>query len=332
MDMSDPVAPTDGTIDYYYGGMMPRGGRINWFQSLRGLGLVLEALFVVLAGLGLIRAVLWAGLGREVEDLVFDRMTIEEFGEASSDYSQVSLVSWAVIAVTGLLFVVWLWRAYRNLDAFSVRMKRFPDFWVWLGWFVPFMQFWRPKQLINDAWRGSEPGARYPDGSWLSRPVPLLMTAWWALYVFTTFSEFVSAWWLFDLTAEGVSASNGWRLATEITVAVDAVLAAAVVHLLTARQHARHDLIRAVSRDAASPPGGDGGRDVEVEETGDAREAAPAELVAGAADPFVPAATSDLKPRIGTPAWHPDPLGRAAYRWFDGRRWTDRTSDSRARA
>lgn len=330
--MSDPVAHAGGTIDYYYGGMMPGTGRINWFQSLRGLGLALEALFVVLAGLGVLRAVLWVGLNSEVEDFVFDRMTIEEFGEASADYSLMSVVSWVVIAVTGLLFVVWLWRAYRNLDAFSVTMKRYPDLWVWLGWFVPFMQFWRPKQVINDAWRGSEPAARYPDGSWLSRPVPLLMTAWWALYVFTTFSEFVSAWWLIDLTSEGVSASNAWRLVTEIGVALDAVLAAVVVHLLTARQHARHDFILAVRRDAVSSAVAAAGDGEAVEQRRGPTEAAPAEPEADAASPVGPVATSDLKPRIGKPGWHPDPLGRASYRWFDGARWTDRTSDGRASA
>jgi hypothetical protein len=82
---------------------------------------------------------------------------------------QVSNAEWIAaderIAVIGYLqgagylagaiaFIVWLYRAYHNLDAVAPDKRRFGHGWAIGGWFVPIMALWRPKQIVNDVWRG----------------------------------------------------------------------------------------------------------------------------------------------------------------------------------
>ena len=51
----------------------------------------------------------------------------------------------AVFALTALAFVVWFYRAYENLRALGVLSLRWGTGWAVGGWFVPFLNFVRPK-------------------------------------------------------------------------------------------------------------------------------------------------------------------------------------------
>lgn len=59
-----------------------------------------------------------------------------------------------LLAINGFLFFVtfvwWFQRAYRNLAK-----RELHPAWAYVGWFVPVMNLWRPKQIANRIWRGS---------------------------------------------------------------------------------------------------------------------------------------------------------------------------------
>ena len=88
----------------------------------------------------------------------------------------------AVFALTALAFVVWFYRAYENLRALGVENLRWGTGWAVGGWFVPFLNFVRPKSIANDIWRGSDPDLpaqlEQPSG-----PVPWWHHLWWALFL-----------------------------------------------------------------------------------------------------------------------------------------------------
>lgn len=56
--------------------------------------------------------------------------------------------------LTGPLFASWLFRACRNLQLYGLRLRRAPG-WAWGAWFVPVISLWWPKQVVDDAVRGS---------------------------------------------------------------------------------------------------------------------------------------------------------------------------------
>jgi Domain of unknown function (DUF4328) len=84
--------------------------------------------------------------------------------------------------VTG--FLVWFHRAYTNLHALRTEALRFRAGWAVGGWFVPILNLVRPKQVMNDIWRGSDSGAPATnDSAWHRAPVPALLQLWWAPFL-----------------------------------------------------------------------------------------------------------------------------------------------------
>jgi uncharacterized protein DUF4328 len=77
-----------------------------------------------------------------------------------------------VIFAAAGTFIAWLYRAYGNLDVASPGTRRYLQGWAIGGWFVPFMAFWRPKQVLNDVWQGGT-GYRSSALTWF----------WWANFV-----------------------------------------------------------------------------------------------------------------------------------------------------
>jgi hypothetical protein len=64
-------------------------------------------------------------------------------------------------------------RAYRELDAIPSAPRRFGGGWAVGAWFVPVLNLWRPKEIVNDIWRA---GRTEPSD---------LLTAWWVLFLAT---------------------------------------------------------------------------------------------------------------------------------------------------
>ncbi|MBA3350376.1 MAG: DUF4328 domain-containing protein [Actinobacteria bacterium] len=52
------------------------------------------------------------------------------------------------------------------------------------SWIIPIVNLWRPKQILNDIWRASDPG-RSPQVSalWRGRAVPGIFLLWWCALV-----------------------------------------------------------------------------------------------------------------------------------------------------
>lgn len=165
-------------------------------------------------------------------------------------------VFWAGVLQTGadvvvaIPFIAWLRRAYRNLGALGIRRLRFKTGWAIAGWLVPFVWFARPKSIVNDTWRASDPALerdlyRPPEGA----PVPSLVNWWWGLYV--------TAGVLYPKVDIGdrLESSIGWAifdlrrtlLADAITV-VAGILAILMVRRLTLRQEQRRARVAAGAR------------------------------------------------------------------------------------
>jgi hypothetical protein len=83
----------------------------------------------------------------------------------------IGAVQFAVYIACIVTFLRWISRAYKNLDAVAPTQRRYGTGWAIGGWFVPFLNLWRPKEIINDIWRsgGTTPG-----------PLPAI---WWGGFI-----------------------------------------------------------------------------------------------------------------------------------------------------
>ena len=164
--------------------------------------------------------------------VVLDRWVLSERLGRSATIGWLALGSQVATAV---LFVVWIHRTYANLTSLGARGQRFGTGWAVGAWFVPFLNLVRPKQIVDDTWRASD-----PDGSvgeqWTTRAVPGFVHLWWGLFV----AAGVLTWTSADSTDATDAHADLRLLALSHVVAVAAaVLAIVVVARLSDRQALR---------------------------------------------------------------------------------------------
>jgi hypothetical protein len=159
----------------------------------------------------------------------------------------VMFVAWLVAAV---LFIAWTFSAYKNVQALGARDMRFRNGWAIGAWFVPILAFWRPKQIINDVWRASDPELppTAPAYLWIDGPIPVLLTAWWALFVGGEILSRMSVR-LGASTLSAAQTSTKFDLAASAIQIIDGVLAWRVVSLVSRRIRDRADKVCALSSD-----------------------------------------------------------------------------------
>jgi hypothetical protein len=146
-----------------------------------------------------------------------------------------------------IVFIRWLRAAYRNVDVVDRPQRRYGHGWAIGSWFVPILNLWRPKQIVNDVWRA---GAREESDA---RPGFLLL-AWWLLFVISNWVANIAIRSSFgDATPEEVrSGSIAYAVSDGIDIAA-AILAILVVRAATGRLDGR------AAATAPTPDGPGGG-------------------------------------------------------------------------
>jgi len=83
------------------------------------------------------------------------------------------------LIAAGMMFLTWLWRARVNAEHLCRAEHRWSRGWTIGSWFVPVVNLWFPRQIVDDIWRTSRPGVPADtyrvDGLELSP----LVRAWW---------------------------------------------------------------------------------------------------------------------------------------------------------
>jgi hypothetical protein len=156
-----------------------------------------------------------------------------------------------VLLVVAVLFLVWFRRAYRNLEALGAQGLRFSPAWAVWAWFVPLLGLIRPKQLLNDVWRASDPELPAGDhGSWRRRPVPSVLTWWWLAFLASIAARAITTqsfhalavlltFGLLTRPLDLVRPTSGVQALADLLTVVAALLALRVVRMVTDRQEAR---------------------------------------------------------------------------------------------
>jgi hypothetical protein len=162
-----------------------------------------------------------------------------------------AIIALAVSLPAMIAWMVWMTRAYGNLDALAPAAKRHWTGWAWLGWIVPIMNLFRPKQVANDIWRASAPGS-----------LPAWLQAWWTLWIVTEVAVRI----LGRVDVESLAQFrwlDGVDGLLNLVIAVTGVLAIRVVRRLTSNQeeHSRRPPPEpAPERSAGASPPADGER------------------------------------------------------------------------
>jgi hypothetical protein len=68
-----------------------------------------------------------------------------------------ALLRIAALAFTVVFFLIWEFRAYSNLSPLKARNLEFSPGWAVGWWFIPFANFVKPYQAVQDLWLQSDP-------------------------------------------------------------------------------------------------------------------------------------------------------------------------------
>ena len=172
-------------------------------------------------------------------------------GDPGGDlYLWVGLVQALWFLVTAGLWLAWFRRAYLNLPALGARRLRYRPWWAVGAWLLPLFSLFRPKQLLNDIWRASDPELPDQSDSWRRRPVAELLGWWWLAFLASVLVR--------SITTEAVHAaadvmllgllpeqldrfqpSAGMQVLADLLTVLTGLLALRVVRRTTARQDDR---------------------------------------------------------------------------------------------
>ena len=116
--------------------------------------------------------------------------------EALVNNSRVEMIGWLQIAVyliTGVLFLMWIYRAYWNLKALGARKPAYSPGWAVGYFFVPFINLVRPYEIVKEIWRGSNPDVGVSEELAKQRGL--------SLGQYSSTSRLVGFWWVSWLAA-----------------------------------------------------------------------------------------------------------------------------------
>jgi hypothetical protein len=203
---------------------------------------------VLLAVTGLAIA-FYMGTTAEVLDLrqqfeAHEFVVVSQMAGAEEDRDDAAVFFGLAFIATAVAFLMWTYRAARNLPSLGSFGQRFSPRWAVGWWFVPVMFFFRPYQVAAEIWKGSAPdSAQGHTVDWKAGPVSPLLAWWWALWIASNIVGFLASF------AEGESERSIGALQIELlgdaVLIAAAALAVAVVWRTTKRQDERHRRIMA---------------------------------------------------------------------------------------
>jgi hypothetical protein len=205
---------------------VPLGGR-RLAVEIVFAGIVVIAAVAIVSGLFELSLLNRIIAGEQVSNSELDNNDIRQ--------GIVGLLQFLTYVTAAVVFIVWLHRAYKNVDAVAPEERRYKTGWAIGGWFVPFLNLWRPKQIVNDVWRaGAQPSdveGREPGG---------LLLTWWLLWIATGVAgQIGTRIYLSEDTAEEIRGGTIAYLVSDSIDLVTAILAIVVVRAATGRLEER---------------------------------------------------------------------------------------------
>ena len=173
-------------------------------------------------------------------------VSLSTASSADDRVQTIARVEIGLYIVAGVLFIAWFRLAYKNVARLGVAGTRWSARWAVGGWFVPVLNLIRPKAMMNDIWRGSDPDL--PIGGTLSggNP-PWLYQVWWGVWILgwigdrLTYRSFGNA-----QTLPALSTATVELTVSDAVDLIGAVVAIAVVYSLTSRQRKRASALAAI--------------------------------------------------------------------------------------
>ena len=175
------------------------------------------------------------------------RITEAEVAENDSREQLIGLLQVPVFLGTGVAFLIWIYRAHRNLTALGGRELKYTPGWAVGSFLVPFVNLVRPMQVMREVWHGSDPSGierdLSPAGPSIRRHLgtPPLVVWWWTLFLLSSFvgNSIVRMTFAQDQTLDQLQTFTSLRVLSDLIDIPSAVVAVLLVGQITRWQSDR---------------------------------------------------------------------------------------------
>ncbi len=163
--------------------------------------------------------------------------TLEEAEASDNAFATLGVVQLLVFIVTAVIFLIWVYRASKNLKPLGVQNQKYSPGWA-VGWFfIPFANYVLPFLVTKEIWMASDPKVMDAE-SWRSTSVSPIVPAWWVLYIISSIGGNIIARIALgggETATDFLNESWAWLIADAIEIPA-AILAILVVWGITSRQ------------------------------------------------------------------------------------------------
>lgn len=168
------VIPKEGIVPFESG-----HSRAQWVSRLLAAVVVLDIIAVIsdYAEIQLINRVISGEIVTAVEATANDNRQVTIGG-----------IYFILFILTAILFCMWIHRAHRNLSSLGNTNLKYSPRWAVGGFFVPFLNLWRPYQVTTEIWKASDPTIDMNNGiAWQNSSTSSIIPSWWFLFVVSGF-------------------------------------------------------------------------------------------------------------------------------------------------
>ena len=149
-----------------------------------------------------------------------------------------ALAQFACLIATAVLFACWFYRSHKNLQLWRTRDLLYTPGWAAGAFFVPILNLFRPYQIAQEIWKGSDPAILLEDRSgWRRAPGSNLLGVWWASWIIAGVLDrtgFAAA--RDDKTVASLQTATVVAIIADLAAVVAGLLAMTVVWQIHARQ------------------------------------------------------------------------------------------------
>jgi hypothetical protein len=171
----------------------------------------------------------------------------QEALDADQAVADVASLLFGLAIAIFVLMIIWLHRAYGNVDAFRVGPKRYGNGWTVGAWFIPVANLWIPNQLISDTWRGAD-AAALGNPRWTKLPRAPIIMLWWVFFIAAAVFSYPRALTDPDSSADALQVADALSAVGALVSIVAAILGAITFRTLTRRQHERAEALQLLPR------------------------------------------------------------------------------------
>jgi hypothetical protein len=199
---------------------------------------------IVLLALNVLAALVGIGAwAHRIGELEGFRGDFQDFHRIAGAQGAAAAQALIVLGIVGgaIAWLIWQFRAHRNLRALGAQGLRFSPGWAVGWWFVPFANFVMPFLTVTELYKASDAGGGSIE--WKRRPAHPLLGFWWAAFVgsrvLASVSSVVAPNRLSTVGPEITQA--GVVIAADAVLAVAALLALVLVRRIDREQAAKHE-------------------------------------------------------------------------------------------